>query len=306
MNSVEELLNSICGEIRKRNLERNMWAIPQSDEFFSDIAKKFCLIPFSTPKLIKILVDSHKIFQFTIVEADRKEKIRRVDGYIVTEGNIIKALLEYYSDELIRAYSHEFSKKISIDKIIKEFVPILNQYNNSVVGKIANMVINLISFQSVLERNIMQYGPKWQEKQFAAEIEKTDPLSSFIEGSDVNKGSINKEEILPASGSIKRRATDAEQFEEFQNNSSKYPIEKTLAIYGVEFYTRVCFREYQFELVQKLVDDKIIKEIEDLLTIKKLLQRERANSDKDLKIQKFALQINNLEKSINTMIKQGS
>ena len=303
MNNLEELLNGICGEIRKRNTERNMWAIPQSEEFFNDITKKYNLIPFAIPKLIKILVDSHKIFQFVVVEADRKEKIRRTDGYVVTEGNILKTLLEYYSDELVRAYSHEFSKKLGIDKIIKEFVPNMTAFNNTVVGKTANIVINLISLQSVLERNIMLYGHKWQEKQLALEIEQSDPLSAFIENEVAAARGEGIKEPAP-NGSAKRRATDAEQFEEFKKNSSKYPLEKTLAVYGVEFYTRVCFREYQFELVQKLVDDKIINDKDDLLTIKKLLQRERANSDKDLNLQKFAAHINNLEKSINAMIKQ--
>ena len=303
MNNLEELLNGICGEIRKRNTERNMWAIPQSEEFFNDITKKYNLIPFAIPKLIKILVDSHKIFQFVVVEADRKEKIRRTDGYVVTEGNILKNLLEYYSDELVRAYSHEFSKKLGIDKIIKEFVPNMTAFNNTVVGKTANIVINLISLQSVLERNIMLYGHKWQEKQLALEIEQSDPLSSFIENEDAAVRGDDIKEPEHA-GSTKRRSTDAEQYEEFKKNSSKYPLEKTLAVYGVEFYTRVCFREYQFELVQKLVDDKIINDKDDLLTIKKLLQRERANSDKDLNLQKFAAHINNLEKSINAMIKQ--
>ncbi len=304
MNNLEELLNSICCEIRKRNTERNMWAIPQSEEFFEQIIKKYNLIPFAIPKLIKILVDSHKIFQFIIVEADRKEKIRRIDGYVVAEGNIIKTLLEFYSDELIRAYSHEFSKKLGVEKIIKELVPNLFKFNNTAVGKAAQIVINLMSFQSVLERNIMLYGHKWQEKQLGAEIDQSDPLTYFIDGAGENNSTESEMDSPVTAARTKHRTAETEQYEEFKKNSRKYPIEKTLAVYGVEFYTRVCFRDYQFELVQKLVEDGIINDKEDLLIIKKLLQRERANADKDLNLQNYAAQINNLEKSINATIKQ--
>src|SRR3990172_5602559 len=149
MNELEELLNNISIDIRKRNTQRSAMSIPQSDEFFEHIGRKYTLIPFTIPKLFKILVDSHKLFQFKIVEADRKERIRRIDGFIVTEGNVIKSLLEFYSDELIKEYAHEFAKRHQLEKILREFIPKINEYNNTPLGKAANIVINVISFQSV-------------------------------------------------------------------------------------------------------------------------------------------------------------
>ena len=90
MKDLEELLNSIYTDIRKYNSSRNMRAIPQSDWFFDEIQERYNLIPFSIPKLVKILADSHKIFMFKIVDADGKERIRRVDGMVSTEGNVDK------------------------------------------------------------------------------------------------------------------------------------------------------------------------------------------------------------------------
>jgi hypothetical protein len=305
IKNLEELLTSIFTDIRKYNSNRTMQAVPQSDWFFEEIQDRYSLIPFTIPKLVKILTDSHKIFTFKIVEADGKERIRRVDGMVTTEGNIIKTLLGMYGDELVRAYSHEFSKKFSVERIIKEFFPKLDVYNNTHIGKVANIVIHLMSFESILERNIAQYNIKWQEKQLKAELEKSDLLSSFIDGGTAVSNSEGGDSGR-ASSDILRRAIDLPKYEEFKRYMSKNSIEKTLIVYGVEFYSRVCFREYQFNLVQKLIEDGHISDASDLLLAKKMLQKTRANSDQDLNLQKYAHDINDLERIINDKIKKGS
>jgi hypothetical protein len=300
MKDLEELLNSIYADIRKYNSNRSMRAVPQSDWFFDEIQERYNLIPFSIPKLLKILADSHKIFMFKIVDADGKERIRRVDGMVTTEGNVIKSLLGLFGDELVRAYSHEFSKKFSVERIIKEFFPKLDEYNNTLLGKVTNIVIHLMSFESTLERNISQYTSQWQEKQLKTEIEKCDPISFFIDSGGGSPLSAEHETVEK-----QRRAIDLPKYEEFKKYMSKNSIEKTLTVYGVEFYSRVCFREYQFTLIQKLVEDGHINETADLILAKKMLQKTRANSDQDLNLQKYAHDINDLEKIINEKIKKG-
>lgn len=302
MKDLEELLNTIYIDIRKENCERGPRGIPQSDTFYDYLTKTYSVIPYTIPNLIKILLDTHKIFSFNTVEANNKKQIRRVEGFVVAEGNIIKSLLEFFSDELMREYSHEFSTKYSVEKIIKEFYPKLGEYNNTVLGKTATIVINLMSIQAGLERAIMQYNPKWQEKQIKIEIEKTDGISAFIdrpgkpqrkgEGGGANDDKDNN-----------RRVTDTPRYDEFKKYVSKNTIEKTLVVYGAEFYSRVCFREYQFSLMQKLIEDGRISEAVDLHVVKKMLQKTRANSDQDLNLQKYAHDINDLEKTINQKIK---
>jgi hypothetical protein len=227
-----------------------------------------------------------------------------VDAFVVTEGNVIKSLLDTYNDELVRVYSHEFSAKYSVERIIKEIVPKLEGFNNTPLGKIANIVINLMSLQSVLERNIMLYGQKWQEKQIKAEIEKGDPIDCFIDVvGAVSAGRGNKDDDIPAEKS--RRAVDTARYEDLKKYLSKNSIEKALTVYGVEFYTRVCFREYQFTLIQKLVEDGFIEDVDDLTVTKKMLQKTRGNSDQDLNLQQYAHDINDLEKLLNEKIKKG-
>ena len=303
MKDLEELLNSIYTDIRKYNSSRNMQAVPQSDWFFDEIQVRYNLIPFSIPKLVKILADSHKIFMFKIVEADGKERIRRIDGMVTTEGNLIKSLLDLYGDELVRAYSHEFSKKLTVERIIKEFFPKIEEYNNTHIGKVANIVMHLMSFESTIERNISQYNSKWQEKQIKLEIEKGNSLTFFI---DEGEGSpVTGEDDSRMQSDKNRRAIDLPKYDEFKKYMSKNSIEKTLTVYGVEFYSRVCFREYQFTLVQKLIEDGHIVESNDLMQAKKMLQKTRANSDQDLNLQKYAHDINDLERMINEKLKQG-
>lgn len=303
MNDLEELLTTIYIDIRKRNTERSQHAIPQSDEFYDYLTSAYSVIPFAAPKLIKILVDSHKVFSFKIIEADRKAHIRSIEGLVVAEGNIISVLLDQYSDELIRLYSNEFSAKYSIERIIKEFLPKLDQYNNTPLGIVTNMVINLMSIKSILERNIMLYGIKWQEKKLQEEIGKSDPLNFFIDtGADKAKSA---GDVQQQASKELQRSTDVAKYEDLKKYLSKNTIEKTLTVYGVEFYSRVCFREYQFSVIRKLVEDEIIYEKMDLMLVKKMLQKTRSHSDQDLNLQKYANEINDLEKLINSKIKKG-
>jgi hypothetical protein len=307
MNNLAELLDAIIVDVRSRNTLRGVQSLPLSDEFPDWIAKRYSLTPFSIPALFRILADSHMLFVIPVVEADRRERVRRIEGYVIAEGNIIKNMVEIFGDELIRAYSTEFSMKYSVDRIIREFFPKIKEYNNTELGKTANILINLMASQSTLERNIMEYGQKWREKQLREEIEKAPPLESFLDTGDDRKSGGPKADAhkSPTGASKSRRATDAARIEEFRKYSGKYSIEKTIAVYGVEFYARVCFREYQFALVKRLVEENRIADEGDLRTVKAILQKTRANSDQDLKLQSYANEINALEKTINEKLKKG-
>ena len=305
MQTLEELLEALVAEIRARNTGRGLQSLPLSEEFPDWFAKRHSLLPFTTPALFKILADSHMIFIVPVVEADRRERIRRVEGYAVAEGNIIKNMVGHFGDELIRAYSAEFSAKYSVERIIREFFPRIKEYNNTELGRMANIVINLMACQSNLERNILEYGQKWREKRLREEIGKSPPLESFLDrdgGGECDGAEDPGGEAVPPKS---RRATDAARIEEFRAYSNKNTIEKTLAVYGIEFYTRVCFREYRFGLIRKLVEEDRITDAGDLRTVKLILQKTRANSDQDLNLQTYAHDINALEKALNEKLKKG-
>lgn len=296
MENLKELLASIYGDIYKKNEAGGNNAIPTSAEFHDEIINTYNLIPFGIPKLIKILIDAHKIFSFPIVEADRKQKLRRIEAYVVCHGPIIKKLKKQYEDDLIKEYSHEFQKKLNPDIILKEFVPLLDKYNNSKLGKVTNIVLNLRHYDVLIEKSIMKYASSWQEKQLDNEIQRSDQLSAFI-----NRPSDGKSDDY-----IRNPIKNIESDQAFDTKKipSNYSIEKTIAIYGIEFYTRLCFRDYQYNLIQKLIEQGVIIEQEDLQTIKKMLQKERANADKDMKLQEHAQEINLLDKCLNEHLKK--
>ncbi len=74
-------------------------------------------------------------------------------------------------------------------------------------------------------------------------------------------------------------------------------------MYGVEFYTRLCFRDYQFSVMQKIVEEGMISKENDLKAVKTLLDKARQNSDNDVKINDYAKEINELLKTINLKLK---
>jgi hypothetical protein len=86
-------------------------------------------------------------------------------------------------------------------------------------------------------------------------------------------------------------------------NSAKNSIEKNLAVYGVEFYTRVCFREYKFPLMIKIVEDGLIKTREQMMILSKMIRALRSHADQDADLFKYANDINRLEKLVNEKLK---
>lgn len=300
MTDLEKLIDDIYVDIFEKNSLLNIGAVPASDKFFEYLAKKYNLIPFAIPKLIKILIDSHRIFSMVIIEADRLDRTRRVEGFIVTKGALIKSLIKSYDLELIRLYSIEYNKKISAERIVKELSPLINKFNNTPFGEMLNVSINLRYLQLVLENSIMKYGQSWQNKQMQIEIENSDPISFFIKEDD-KKDEPVEQKSTPIK---KKRAVDSAQYPDFKSSIDKHSIEKTLVLYGIEFYTRVCFREYKFDLMLKLLEEGVISKKDDLKVVKKFLQKQRVNSDKDTTLQKYALEINELEKYLNYKLKQ--
>ncbi|MCP4131778.1 MAG: hypothetical protein GY754_12435 [bacterium] len=325
---MKDLINNIYEEILSRNTYLDKFSVPQSDDFFQEIANRYKLILFNVPKLFKMLENAKMIFSFTIVEEDRSKKIRKVEGYVITKGDTIRKLIKHYEGIFLDHYAAEFTEKPSIDKAIQNIAPKVKDYNNTPLGNIARIFISLATFMDELEKNISQYSKSIQEKKLEEELEGCSP-ASFVagEGGGIAAASSSptarskpkakagawKEPVETSSGTSSgtnsgsgqpRKAKDSSQPEKAMEYGDIQSNKKALSIYGVDFYTRICFRDYQFSVIQKLIDEGSINKEKDLLTIKKYLKKERANADQDMKVQEFAQDINMLEKSINSRMKQ--
>jgi hypothetical protein len=300
MNDVEQILGNIYNEVYERNSLLNERSVPLSDEIYDYISKKYNIIGFAVANLFKALVNSHRLFSFAVVEANRKNRKAKIDGFVVCKADMIAGICAFYEDILIKLYSNEVHKKLPADKILIEAAPLAERYINTEIGRILNIVLNLKHCQTVLEKNIMQYGKHFQEKQLKLEMEKLNPESIFININPKHGASSESKQNKIKKPVDDKHNNDAESDIKLGN------VEKSLAVYGVEFYTRVCFRNYQFSHMIKLVETEAISGNADLLTIKNLLQKERASADHDLKLQEYARDINELEKAINNKIKKAS
>ena len=303
MESLQELIFAIYEDIKNDNEARDLYAVPQSDTFYNTITEKYNLIPFKIPTLMRILINSHMIFSIDIVKEDRKQKIRRIEGFIVTKGDIINDIKRVYEDELSRLYAIEFNKKLPGDKAVEVFSSHIDEFNNTPIGRVGSTAYQLTQFGKVLEWDIMKYSQKSQESLLEKEIEAHPEITSFVsEPKKSDKGAhVHKSEA--PSKNIKTRPISSHDYEKFVDYSKLNSVEKTINVYGIDFYTRVCFRDYNYSLIDSHIKKGIIHKKSDLVAVKKMLLRERANADNDSKIQEYAVEINKLEKEINSRLK---
>lgn len=301
--TLNDLFLAIYEEIKNANEAKDLYSIPDSDTFYKEITEKYNLIPFNIPTIMKILTDSRMIFTIDIVKEDRKNKIRRLEGYIVSKGDIINAIKRVYEDELSRLYAIEFNKKLPGDKAIEVFAPHIDEFNNTPLGKIGTIAYQLMQMGKVLEWDIMKYSQKVQEDRLKSELEQAPDISSFI--AEKKTETSTKPGLMPKASPGKNihKHVSSSEYEKFADYSKLNSPEKTLTVYGIEFYTRVCFREYNYQLMLHHVKSGLIHKKDDLVIVKKLLARERANADNDSKIQEYAAHINTLEKEINNRLK---
>jgi hypothetical protein len=311
-NDSREILNTVFNEIRDRNTLMGKDAVPLTSQLFPLLAKKYRLDQSRIPSLMQILKNANMIFSFPVAEILDEGKAYSIEGYVITRGDLILKLRKRYEETFEKLYTDEFQRKMPADKLVTEFANKRQEFNNTPLGITANIVMMLIHYQGVLERNILKYSEKMQEKELASLLPKAGPPESFV----LSRG--DESEAATSAGASTnaserkftddkepgRRATDTDRGEEMRQIGGTQSIDKTMKMYGIEFYTRVCFREYQFTHMQKIIDDGNITRTSDLKTVKKLLEKERMNSDKDQRINEYAREINDLMKSINGALKR--
>ena len=113
ISSVRDIVQILYREIEGRNTLRGYDSIPQSDEFVPKVVRKYGLHRESVPELLNILANSNMIFSFNTVAEDKKEKIKPIEGYVVTKGNVILNLKKFFEAELVDQYAIEFNRKLS-------------------------------------------------------------------------------------------------------------------------------------------------------------------------------------------------
>jgi hypothetical protein len=216
-----------------------------------------------------------------ITAEDANHNVERIEGYIAAESPIVTMLKNYFGDLLCKVYEKQFSKHLMVHQVIKEMFPLLKSLNNTELGQLTNKTIMLVEFERLLERSGKEYTEEWQEKEFV-EIAKREDFSyqskTNVKVSPFVAGIMPTAEVktVRTTGSF-TRAVDSDTFRDFSEKRGKYPLQRILNIYGIDFFIKVFLRKYQFLELKQIVEDHQISRREDLLLLKNLVEKVKAN-----------------------------
>lgn len=299
----KSIIDEIYEEIRKQNSNSDNTAIPHSDDFIRRVSAMVGANPDLVKRILQVLVNSHKIFTFEIVMPDTLRDLPGISGFVVADLNVIRRLKNVFYKELTYLYNQQFNKTSQAHQIVKEIFPVIRSFNNTPLGIAANKAIMLDELEKLMEKHFNEFTEDYKEKQFALEIgranlerlvkeEKTTPVKAE------SAPSASASDKATAPGEQSQRAVDSKTYNEFIIKKSKYPLQRILNIYGIDFFYKVNLRNYQFKYLQQLIKDGQISKRSDLMHLREMLKTVRQNMHIDPKLKEHAEEIFDLEKAV--------
>jgi hypothetical protein len=200
-------------------------------------------------------------------------------------------------------YNQQFNKNSQAHQIIKEIFPVIRSFINTPLGITNNKAIMLDELEKLMEKHFNEYTEDYKEKQFALEIGRANLERLIIPEKPVSPQKPNtartpKIPTTPTMEDQAQRAVDSKTYNEFILKKSKYPLQRILNIYGIDFFYKVNLRNYQFNYLQKLIKDGQISKRSDLMHLREMLKTVRQNMNIDQKLKDHADEIFDLEKTI--------
>ncbi len=299
----KSIIDEIYEEIRKQNSNSDKSAIPHSDEFIRKVSAMVGANPDLVKRIIQVLVNSHKIFSFEIILPDALRDLPGVDGYVVTDLNVVRRLKNVFYKELMYLYNQQFNKNAQAHQIIKEIFPVIRSFNNTPLGITANKAIMLEELEKLMEKHFNEFTEDYKEKQFNLEISRSnlERLIPAEKTGPAQEKKFSEKKIStpsPEASEKSQRAVDSQSYNEFMLKKSKYPLKRILNIYGMDFFLKVNLRNYQFKYLQQLIKDGQISKRSDLMHLREMLKTVRQNMNIDSNLKEHAEEIFELEKSI--------
>ncbi len=301
----EAILNEIYEEIQKTNALVNAKAIPHSDEFINYVAASIAITPQKVKNILNVLNDSHKIFTIEIVSEDALRAIPRIEGYVVTELDLIRKMKAYFQKELVYMYNTQFNKDLMVHQVIRELFPVIKSYNNTPLGEVANKAIMLEELEKLMEVNFEEFTEEWKEQQLAIAMED----ANLGKGEPSRKkGKDKAADEPPAAAAVAEkpqvklsRAVDTKKYRNLisMSKSKKYPLKRILNIYGVKFFIRTYLRRYEFSYLRQLVEDRQINKRSDLQLLKDMLRTMKSNIDNEPNLAPYKDDIHELERIVS-------
>jgi hypothetical protein len=293
LDTIEEIFQ----EINKQNALMGMRAIPHSDDFMKYIASSMGIEADLVRRIIRVLLNSHRIFSMEIVAEDSVRSIPRVEGYVVADINVVRRLKSYFQSELMVEYEKQYQKRYLFHQIVKEIFPVMRSLNSTHIGQLANKAIMLEEFERLLEKNFVEYTDEWKDEHLKRELAGANlPVDqSGATGHAEKAAAVGGR---PERGKPVSRAIDSRQYEDFVSKSNSYPLQRILKIYGVNFFIQVNLRKYQFSYLKRLVEDGQLSRRSDLLLLREMIQTVKTNMHRDAGISSHINELYDLEKSV--------
>ncbi|MDH5655126.1 MAG: hypothetical protein OEZ34_04425 [Spirochaetia bacterium] len=307
--SSKKIIMEILERIRSRNQEVDGDAIPSSDDINKRLLGDMGISKDDTNKYLNMLVESHYIFSFKIVEGNENLKEKPIFGYVVAEHAMVIKIKENLKRSIEIIYEGQNYKRKPAGEVIKEVLS-QGRHNNTPLGKAVNASIMLQQYENLLVESAEDYTEAWKigqlndllniheegaspaatdapsdSSQTEAAPEPDSAVSVDVDLGDYGfpgeDGSSQSVSVSPPPAEASQRAVDLPGAAELQDMDLTGSWGQAVQKFGVEFLLRIHFRKYEFDTVINLVKTKRIAKEKDIRYIRDTMRKldDRMRSD---------------------------
>ncbi len=291
------IIEEVFKKIIEHNVKANHDGIPHSDLFEKEIQSLLGIDKSEIEQIIRLLKDAHKIFTFEIIKDDPDNDIVRVHGYVETDLQTIRKLKNYFQKLLMDEYEKQYTKRLLVHQIVKDMYARPSFYKNTMIGQIGNKAIMLEEYENLIERNFTEYTENWKSNKLAELIALSGDLLEAPKPLPAQEtpGNVRR----PGGAPVNMRAVDSPQYQDYSSEKGRQSLDKVLQIYGVEFFFRINLRKCNFDLLRQIVESGEIDRRADLVLLKDMIQKMKANIGRDPGLAEQSEKIYKLERIIS-------
>ncbi len=297
----QDIVDRVFKKIIAHNLALNIDSIPHSDLFQKEVISLYGVTPGELEVILSILKESHKILVMEIAKEDPRKNLDKISGYVDADLHTIQKLKEVYYSALIAEYDKTSRTKKTAGQIIKELIPRLLYINHTPLGRILNKALMLDEFERHVEKNYREFTEEWKDENYKLQLSINEETLLKI-GNEKKQAPVKGEQKEDVKNVKSQRAVDSPEHQDFLKHNTNDSVSKMLQIYGVDFFFRVNLRKYNFRIIEQAIDSGAITRRQDLLTLKDMLRRMRANFGIDAGLENFYEEILSLDRKVSRII----
>jgi hypothetical protein len=143
---------SVVDEVRRLNDRRDRDPIPVLADLAPRLDQDFYRDRSRLQQALDMLTESRYLIAFRLVEADARQRVEAVAGYVAAESDTVRELKRFIFERLEAAYEQQFYRRRTASLIIQEMLQDQRKYNNSQIGRIFNAALMLQQSDQLLER----------------------------------------------------------------------------------------------------------------------------------------------------------